>query len=267
MENTQSVLHRPSYRMYIDESGNHDMKHLESENQRFLALTGVIIQQDYYREYLVPEMNRLKHRFFVRHHPDKPLVFHRKEIVSGLFPFNELKDPLVRREFDYALLECFRTWRYTVVTVCIDKKKHVETYSVWRYDPYHYCLAVLLERFGFFLRNIRQRGDVMAESRGKKENARLETSYSKIYENGTFYEGGERFQEVLTTSRLKLEEKHKNIAGLQLADLFAHPSSKQILLNNGLRTAALPSFAQSICDLLQTKYYHRNGNVYGMKLL
>ena len=38
---------------------------------------------------------------------------------------------------------------YTVITVCLDKKKHRDTYTTWRYDPYHYCLAVLLERFNF----------------------------------------------------------------------------------------------------------------------
>ena len=267
MDKANVALHRPSYRMYIDESGNHDLKHLQGENQRFLALTGVIIQQDYYRDYLVPEMDRLKDNFFRRHHPDNPLVFHRKEIISGLWPFDELKDPMIRKEFDSSLLEYFRQWQYTVVTVCIDKKKHVETYTVWRHDPYHYCLAVLLERFGFFLRNIRQQGDVMAESRGRKENTRLEKAYSNIYKNGTIYEAGERFQQVLTTSKLKLVGKEKNIAGLQLSDLFAHPSSKQILLSKGLRTEALPLFAQNICDILTTKYYQGSRNIYGMKLL
>ena len=32
------------YRIYIDETGNHDMTHADDPNQRFLALTGVILE-------------------------------------------------------------------------------------------------------------------------------------------------------------------------------------------------------------------------------
>jgi hypothetical protein len=43
-------------------------------------------------------------------------------------------------------------------------------YQVWRYDPYYYCLALLLERFTFFLEQRNAVGDVLAESRGGKED-------------------------------------------------------------------------------------------------
>jgi hypothetical protein len=66
-------------------------------------------------------------------------------MVNAKHPFEVLKDTNIKKKFDINLLENLENWDYTVITVCLDKKEHRETYEVWRYDPYHYCLALLLE--------------------------------------------------------------------------------------------------------------------------
>lgn len=138
------------YRIYIDEVGNPDLECSDDPNHRFLSLTGVILELGYVQEVLHPQMEALKVKFF-RSHPDEPVIFHRKELLNAKPPFECLRDPMVRNAFDQQLLQLLAAWEYTVVTVCLDKKKHKETYAVWRYDPYHYCLAVLMERFVSFL--------------------------------------------------------------------------------------------------------------------
>ena len=40
------------FRVYIDEVGNHDLEHLEDPNQRFLSLTGVVLEAVYTRTVL-----------------------------------------------------------------------------------------------------------------------------------------------------------------------------------------------------------------------
>jgi len=35
------------YRIYVDEVGNHDMTHTDDPNQRYLSLTGVILESSY----------------------------------------------------------------------------------------------------------------------------------------------------------------------------------------------------------------------------
>ena len=134
------------YRVYIDEVGNSDLESSDDPNHRFLSLTGVIIEVDHVRDNVHPEMEDLKAKYF-NQHPDEPLILHRKEILNAKPPFEILHDIGIRRRFDDDLLGLFRKWDYTVITVCLDKKKHKETYSGWRYDPYHYCMAVLLERY------------------------------------------------------------------------------------------------------------------------
>jgi hypothetical protein len=134
------------YRIYIDEVGNPDLESSDNPNHRFLSLTGVIIELSHVDAAIHPEMEALKKQFFGSH-PDDPVVFHRKEMLSAKPPFEALADPEARVRFDNELLALLQTWQYTVVSVCLDKKRHKETYATWRYDPYHYCLAVLLERF------------------------------------------------------------------------------------------------------------------------
>ena len=134
------------YRMYVDEVGNHDMEHVDDANERFLSLTGVILESEYTWDVLRPEMEGIKRAFFQRD-PDEPVILHRKELVNRRPPFHSLRDPELQDRFNTELLEALARWRYKVVTVVIDKKEHRDRYAVWRHHPYHYCLQVLLERF------------------------------------------------------------------------------------------------------------------------
>jgi hypothetical protein len=176
----------PLYRIYIDEVGNHDLKHAEVINERFLSLTGVIIGSRTIRDVVSPEMNRLKEKIF-EPDPDEPVVLHRRDIVKSRGPFKILSDPDKRDEFDKALISALTRWEYNVVTVLIDKLALREQYKVWKAHPYHYCLQVLLERFLMFLQDHEGHGDVMVESRGGKEDNKLKDSYNRLYRLGSDY--------------------------------------------------------------------------------
>jgi hypothetical protein len=257
---------RPKYRLYIDEVGNPDLGSSDNPIHRFLSLTGIVVELSYVANVLQPQMETLKARFF-RAHPDEPVIFHRKELVNARPPFEALRDPAVKAEFDAELTRLLSDWAYTVITVCIDKKAHKERYATWRYDPYHYCLAVLLERFVFFLNRRKLAGDAMAESRGGKEDRRLKASFSRLWENGTEFVDPQQFQSALTSRELKVKAKANNIAGLQLADLVAHPSRNEILLEHGLIEGPLPPFGARVVDILQGKYDQREGKLFGKKFL
>ena len=255
------------FRIYVDEVGNPDLESSNNPNHRFLSLTGVICELDYVAKVLQPEMEDCKRRFFGAH-PDDPVIFHRKEMLNAKPPFQALKDPHLRQQFDTELLGLLRQWHYTAISVCIDKKRHKETYSTWRYDPYHYCLAVLLERFTIFCRRRNARGDMLAESRGGKEDRRLKDSFARLWQNGSDYMNANEFQETLTSKQLKVKTKANNIAGLQIADLIAHPSRSEILTEQNLFGRPIAPFAQQIIQILQGKYDKlRNGRSVGKKFL
>jgi hypothetical protein len=254
--------------MYVDEVGNPDLESSDIPNHRFLSLSGVICDLDFATDILHPEMEALKAKHFGSH-PDEPIVLHRKEIMNAEYPFRNLCDREARIAFDEDLLNCLAKWDFTVITVCLDKKRHKETYTTWRYDPYHYCLAVLLERFNFWLNRHACHGDVMAESRGGREDRRLKDSFSRLWQQGTEFVEPAQFQKSLTSSQLKVKNKSANVSGLQLADLIANPSRAEILSERHLLGRPLAAFSKRIIDILQCKYDcdPLHTSIYGKKFI
>ncbi len=255
------------YRMYVDEVGNPDLGNADNPNHRFLSLTGIVISLATVKDQLHPSFEELKTRYF-SHHPDDPIIFHRREMVNAKPPFEKLREPAIRTVFDDALLQLISSLDYTVITVVIDKYEHSLQYTSWRYDPYHYCMEILLERYVLFLERTKLLGDVMAESRGGKEDMRLKKSFKRICAEGTNYINADRIKKVLTSCQLKIKPKMNNIAGLQLADILAHPSRREILIENKkIDEKRKNLFADQIVKVLQRKYDRVEEKIYGKKML
>lgn len=257
------------YRIYIDEVGNPDLGSSENQNERHLSLTGVILELGYVDSVVFPRLESLKKKHFGSH-PDEPVILHRKELVGKKPPFHALSDPDADHLFKTELLALLQDLDFTVITVAIDKLDHKNRYSVWRFDPYHYCLRVMLERFVPFLEERRTRGDVMAESRGGKEDMRLKRSFEELVLKGSDYVDPQRFLSALTSRQLKVKPKGNNIAGLQIADLIAHPSFRSMVAERDNQPMAAP-FGRQIVEILNESKYHRskNGRIegYGRKWL
>jgi hypothetical protein len=64
------------------------------------------------RKHLHPEFDELKSLFFPHHHPDDPVIFHRKKIMNARRPFEVLNNQDTRKRFDEKLL------RIISITAC-----------------------------------------------------------------------------------------------------------------------------------------------------
>lgn len=252
------------YRIYIDEVGNSDLKSSANEEHRFLCLTGIIFRLDYIRDVLQPELESLKMKYFGSH-PDEPIILHRKELVQKKPPFHALADEKISKSFNEEFLQLLDKWDYKVIGVLIDKQEHNTNYAAtWKYDPYHYCQEILLERFKLFLNIKDSTGDVMIESRGGKEDMRLKKSFRKLMEEGTNYLTAKELNERITSKELKVKSKEANVAGLQLADLLAHSVRRYIFktvlgMNDGKTT-----FSDAIINILiANKFFKYKGKIYG----
>jgi hypothetical protein len=201
-------------------------------------------------------LEELKRSYFGSH-PDDPVVFHRKELVNKKPPFDALAEARTERRFNEELLRRLEIWEFTVITVVIDKLEHKNRYTVWRSDPYHYCLHALVERFVMFLERRDAQGDVLAESRGGKEDRRLKDSFERTFELGTPFVASDRIQARLTSTRLKVKSKANNIAGLQIADIIAHPSFRAVLARHNKRALA-ENFGGKIAEILERLKYDRD---------
>lgn len=257
------------YRLYIDETGNSDLGSSADPNHRFLSLTGVLISKGDAARKLHPKLEQLKGDLFDSH-PDEPIILHRKDIKEGKHPFQILRNPEVRARFDARIMELFREVGFQVITAIIDKQEHLRRYKIWRHDPYHYCLEVLLERYALWLHYRSTSGDVWGEVRGGKHDKRLEKSFARLHQNGTTFVRPEILQAHLTSGRIKLRPKSSNVAGLQIADLLAHPSALYAR-DQKFHDVNPGAFAAQIIDMLVRARYNRSarGRIdgYGLKWL
>lgn len=251
------------YRIYIDEVGNSDLNSSNLKDHRFLCLTGIIFELSEVASLVQPELERLKDYFF-KSDPDEPVILHRKEILYKKGPFSVLKDKEMEESFNKTLLDLLEKWNYTVIAVVIDKEEHNTRYSTWKYDPYHYCQEIMIERFRLFLNIHKAVGDVMFESRGGKEDMRLKTSFRKLMDNGTHNLSSEQLLEHITSKELKIKSKLSNIAGLQIADLLAHPARRWAFKNLMEMDEGTNTFSDKILSIMeQKKFFRYQGKIIG----
>ena len=220
---------------------------------------------------LTDRMNALKIEAF----GTTDVVLHRREILDKNPPFDALNDPKTRADFDAGMMSLFDAAEYTALAVQIDKQALVDKYQVWNAQPYHYCLACIIERYVMWLKGksvygFVARGDVVAEWRGVRQNRRLEASYKRLYAKGSDNVSALEMQTHLSSGQIKIEKKDANTAGLQLADLLANPASRYLICRKaGVRMTA--PFGREVMKILLTKKFRRGprGRIegYGVKVL
>ncbi len=256
------------YRIYIDEVGNNDLGSSVNPNHRYLCLTGVVFELDYVKNVLTPDIERLKNKYF-ESHPDEPVILHRKEMVNRKASFKSLNKVEVESAFNEEFLALLEKWKFKTITVLIDKLEHQTKYSTWRYDPYHYCMAIILERFHLRLKEVGAVGDMMFESRGGKEDMRLKQSYKNIYEHGPDWVKATDIHDTLTTCELKIKPKSANIAGLQVADLVAYPMYRYALKFYKIKDDGRDTFNERMLEILKIKIQKNENRMdgYGLKKL
>lgn len=254
------------YRLYIDEVGDPGLAHVNDLQHRFLSLTGVIVESDYVRRRIHPELEAIKTRYFDSH-PDEPVVLHRKELLNATWPFQALMDSETRAAFDAELLAFIRGWDYQVLTVCLDKQAFVAVNLNDTYDPYNYCLTALVELFNNWLHFRESKGDVMIETRGNKEDKKIKEHFRTLWASGTSFVAAGQLQNSLTSREVKINAKDKNISGLQLADIIAHPLRSEILNEHGLLDRPLAPYAAQIVAALETKFCREDGVIVGKRFI
>ncbi|MFQ6131409.1 MAG: DUF3800 domain-containing protein [Armatimonadota bacterium] len=243
------------YRLYLDESGDHvyhDPEALREPGHRYLALVACWLPQGSAYVEFHRRLEDIKQRHFP-HSPDEPLVLHRTELINCSGPFWRLRDERARHAWDADLLALMQATPFLLMGIVIDKLAMKQRYPD-PFHPYHVGLGLVLERYCGYLSHLNRAGDVMAEARGKKEDALLGNAYRHIYIHGSRYHRAQFFQRTLTSREIKLKRKTANIAGLQLADLLAHPVRQDILEHAGRIQGKPDTFGTRLVRALGQKY-------------
>jgi len=262
MQNMKII--KPTVRMYIDENGHQTLKgDLANNNNRFLCLTGVIMPLREHQNFTIT-LDSFKQTHF--HTSD--IILHRRELISAKPPFETLLNHEARMAFNEDLLQIINKTKYRVVSVVIDKKALVDKYGIFRArDPYALALEFLLQRYQYWLQEYNDKheqdyghlyGDVLAESRGGREDRLTKLTYIEIY-NGRGYNPLKNASNFFSSKEIKLKPKSANIAGLQFVDLLSHPARRYILSLYGLAPdIKSSSYEQKIVEILVNNKFRRD---------
>ncbi len=215
----QSQAKFSNYLVFVDESGDHGLVNIDSYYPVFVLLFVIVNKRDYV-DSLCPALQRFKHKYWGH----DEIVLHERDIrkPSGMFAF--LKQQEVREQFHNDLNQLMRSLPITLVSILIDKielrKRYVNPDS-----PYHLAMTLGLERV---FKELEQRDEtqfqtpVIVESRGKNEDKDLENAFYRVCSGRNWNGKNMPFQIVMTS-------KASNSAGLQMADLIAHPIGSHYL--------------------------------------
>jgi len=241
-------------RLFIDEVGNSDLNgSARDDNVRYLSLTGVLTTMDYHDARITPSLAALKLAAF----GTADIILHRREIVRREGKFAVLRDAEPARIFDEGLRLFMRSMPYLVITVTIDKRVHLATYERWRFDPYHYCLTCLIERYVSYLNRHDFQGDVIIEPRFPAADHRVRTSFAHLYDQGTTILSAAMIQKRLLSRDIRFETKKANLAAMQLCDMLAHPSYRSMKTERE-GVVLPPDFGSSVVDILSESRYARH---------
>lgn len=238
------------YVVYVDESGDHGLKHIDP-NYPMFVLAFCIIQKDIYSEEVTTAVSDFK----FKHFGHDQVVLHERDIRKTQEPFKFLHDKERREEFYDDLNTLMRRSDFTLVATAIRKRALDKKYEDPA-NPYDLALAYGLERVEWFLRERREgpaTTHVVVESRGEKEDDDLELAFRRVCD------GANQFNEKLPF-QIVFADKQSNSAGLQLADLMARPIGRKILK---------PGQDNRAFDILEEKFRRSDsGRVegYGLKI-
>ncbi|BCH22091.1 DUF3800 domain-containing protein [Mesorhizobium sp. L-8-3] len=252
----------PSFRMFIDDTGNVHSRVSDHPQSRYAGIVGVIVSLDYLYNRFEPSFELLK----VKHFGNNPPILHLRKMKKAEGRFQSLKDADVRAAWEKDCFSMYERAQYTVISVCVDKAAFYAAHPNWHGGIYRMLVGNAIERYFYFLRSNNAVGDVMSEATNSQLDGELKALYRSFYEGGTDHIPEARLRPRLSSKEIKIQPKVDDIAGLQLADLLASTcfSHCKRIYTGG---PEFDAFAMKVAALLEAEKFYRsrsgNPNGYG----
>lgn len=235
---------------FMDETGDHSLKIIDP-SYPFFGLLVLICRRKEYLERICREANLLKHRHFGH----EGVILRSYDIRKQQREFRVLAVPGRKQAFLADISVFVQEAPFTLFFIGIDKEKHLAQYGKVAENPYHLAMSMVLERLAYVCdeKGI-TRLPILAEARGKNEDTALQLEFYRYLAEGTEYKTAEDFKKCGLS--LVFATKKKNVIGLQLADLCAHPLGRHIVSGYGGQDY----------QIVEQKLHRRYGRCYGLKI-
>lgn len=211
------------YYFFLDESGDHGLNFIDYNFPVFI-LAGCLFKDEDYAK-LEENIKKLKIDFF----GSEQVILHSREIRKCEGCFQALFDLEKKKKFYENLNTIVANAKFNVISVAIDKQRHIEKYGKIADNPYSICLSYIVERLIFCLDGVNSfsKVEIVIEKRGKREDGKLIAHYNEIIDRGTFHVSSGRLKSRIES--FSMVAKRDNNNGLQIADLCAYPIARHVL--------------------------------------
>lgn len=234
------------YIIYADESGDHSLVKVSDEEYPVFVLAFCIFKKTDYVEKALCKLSQIKFDFWGH----DAVVLHSHKIRKQKDEFAMLGNLPTMEKFVDRINEMVTNTPFFVIATVIDKRLLQKQYTTPK-SPYNLGLLFCLERATKFLVEQGQKErltHIIVEARGKKEDAELELEFRRII---TQQRGLARFDIIFS-------DKKSNGAGLQIADLMAHPVGRHVI------NPKQENRSYSVVERKFHKYPHHEGK--GLKI-
>lgn len=228
--------------MFIDENGDPSLKNIKKKiirgknidiNEKIFTVTGCVISKNDFLK-IRKDIISLKNSYwedgkFIYNRKLKRVCFHSSEVRGRKGPFSN--KVINYDSFITDLSSFMNDLPVTIFSSTIDKEKHCKKYST-PLHPYHLCLDFILERFAKYYLTHNEKGVIVIEARGKKEDRFILDHIKKVIDNGTRFVGEAYFKKIkgvfFNPKWCKKSNEQLSYFGLECADLYSYPIYKHI---------------------------------------
>ena len=206
--------------LFLDESGDHNLD-LFDPNYPLFVLAGCALTQEEHDKTLTPLIKELKQKVF----GSEKLVLHYIDYTRNQFGFERMIEQKTRELFYHQLNRVIKEADFSLFSCIVDKKKHKEKYGALAIDPYILSLEIIIEKFVQTLKAVKDKGVVIAESRGQQLDNELNLAFLDLKIRGTRYLRPKHITNCIDGFHIR--KKEENLAGLQLVDSLVTPIGRR----------------------------------------
>lgn len=229
--------------MFIDENGDPSLKNIIKKikkgqeidvNEKIFTITGCVINKKDFlkvRKDIISLKNKYWQggKFNYGNNKVKRVCFHSSEIRGRKGPFSH--KIIDYHNFITDLTNFMDDLPITIFSSTIDKEKHCKMYTK-PFHPYNLCLDFILERFVKYYLGSKQKGIIILEARGKKEDKFVLDHIKRVIDNGTYWVNRLYFKKIngvyFNQKWSKKHDEQLSYFGLECADLCSYPIHKHI---------------------------------------
>jgi len=233
--------------IFLDECGAHGIA--APDTFPIFTLAALIVRRSWYEDTLDRPWRAWKEEYL----GSAETVVHEPDVRKRERAFTGPRGEHIVEELGRFLA----TAEFHVVACCIDRP----AFRAWvREDktlPEHmYLMAMdmLLERIALVMDSMFRggRAEVVAESRGPREDALLQYEFARLHLDGTSYLGDAFFRTLLRPG-IDFRGKAENCSGLQLVDLSARPIAEKVH-RPASTPERWPEVRGKLCTGMETKH-------------